>query len=193
MFVPETAMDNSNRTGQGNDSLLQPIDQLELVMADVESFLTHWLGRLEQLHELSATPDALLRKRLRDFELEKTQWDAKRKRETQDIHDKSEELAKAWLRLEQEQRSFQQTRDSHSHSTRTAAVETRPTEQRVASESTESKSTTEPGAPTPVAAEEPNLRRPSPLQGNRAGATAVRQFEQLRREIQISRRQTRRV
>ena len=193
---------NSN-AGKGIGSLSEPIDQLELVMADVESFLVDWLGRIEQLQAMSSKPDAHLRKRIRDFELEKSQWEAKRKRETQDIHEKAEELTKAWLHLEQEQRRFLQSRDSQSRdsqlkdsqsrASRPSAVEASSrlhAGEPPANEEQESPRSLPPAA---VAPPESNPRRPSPLQGQRASATAAGQFEQLRREIESSRHQHRRV
>ena len=74
-------MDHSPTTGQSVGSRIQAVDQFELLIADVESFLDDWLQRLDQLQAVSATPDAHLRKRIHDFELDKSQWEAKRKRE----------------------------------------------------------------------------------------------------------------
>jgi hypothetical protein len=192
-------MDTSPTTGQGVVSRFQPINELELLMADVESFLDDWLRRVEQIQAVSTTPDEQLRKRMRELELDKSQWEAKRIRETRDIHEKAEELTKAWLRLEDEQRRFLQVRDARAHGNRIAAADSQPRESVADTESAPNHqpSPTRHSAPaTPAASatpEEPSTRRPSPLQGQRAGASAVRQFEQLRREIQSSRHQHRRV
>lgn len=193
MFDNETVMDNTPTTGQGIGSLSQPIDQLELVMADVESFLTEWLRRLEQLNTLSTTPDGLLRNRVREFELEKSQFEAKRRRETQEIHDKAEELTKAWLRLEQEQRRFLQVRDSHAQGSRPPSAEYPQQDSSREIVSKEARVPTQPGNAASNVAEEAHTRRPSPLQSQPAKESAVRQFEQLRREIQSNRHQRRRV
>ena len=180
----------------GTDDSSNPVDQLKVVMDGVESFLADWLQRIEQLNEMAATPDAFIRKRIRELEQERIQWEAKRNRETKEIHDKAEELAKAWLRLEQEQRRFVQVRDSQSRggpsqSARTTTAEI-PPERR---DEAETRSAPRPAAkPSSVAIEptqtltDTKSRRPSPLQGTKAGALAIEQFEQLRREIESSRR-----
>lgn len=186
-------MENSFTTVQGIDSRLDPIDQLELLMADVESFLGDWLQRMEQLHSASATPDAALRDRMHELELEKSQWEAKRTRETRDIHEKAEELTKAWLRLEEEQRRFLQIRDARAQGNRIPLADSQLREPVVGTEPASIPQSSSGRSPVPVATEESSIRRSSPLQGQRAGASAVRQFEQLRREIQSSRHQHRRV
>lgn len=198
-------MDNSRLSEQGTRCLAQPIDQLTLVMADVESFLEDWLRRLDQLHAIAPSPDAVLRGRIREFELDRSQWEAKRNRETQDIHEKAAELTNAWLRLEEEQRSFLRSRDSKPHLGRTntadavshdadrsnhePVTETAPADESVSTDHRTPATAERRTAVVQDPQEEPITRRTSPLQGQRARAPAVRQFEQLRREIQTIRHQ----
>ena len=186
-------MEKYPTTGQHAGNRLQPIDELERLMADVDSFLSDWLRRVEQIQSVSATPDAMLRNRMRDLELERSQWDAKRLRETRDIHEKAEELTKAWLRLEDEQRRFLQIRETRAQGNRLPATDSQPRESAGDAQAATSPVPSPARVPAPVASEESSARRPSPLQGQRAGSSAVRQFEQLRREIQSSRHQHRRV
>ena len=186
-------MENPATTAQGVESRHQPIDQLETLLADVESFFNDWLQRVEQLQSVSTPPDAMLQTRIRDFELAKSQWEAKRVRETRDIHEKAEALTKSWLRLEEEQRRFLQIRDSRTHTNRPASIDSQPREPAVDAETSASPQPTQVRPPVAASPEEPNSRRPSPLQGQRPGASAVHQFEQLRREIQSNRHQHRRV
>ena len=129
-------MQNSPTKVQGIGGRPEPIDQLERLMADVESFLGDWLRRLEQLHAVSPTPDAQLSNRMRELELEKSLWEAKRHRETRDIHEKAEELTKAWLRLEEEQRRFLQIRDARAHGHRIPVADNPPREAVVDTEPT---------------------------------------------------------
>ena len=191
-------METYTTTGHDLNKLSQPIDQLQHLMTDVESFLGDWLQRLEQLNASTPAPDAGLRKRMQEFEQEKIQWDAKRKRETQDIHDKAEELGKAWLRLEQEQRRFLQIRDSHAGSSKiaVAAIQAREpvgvehsSDDSVIDETSPPQSTT---SETAKLSEETASRRPSPIQGHRVRESAASQFAQLRREIESNRQQHRR-
>ena len=185
-------MNSSTNAGNGLGSLSEPIDQIELVMTDVESFFVDWLGRVEKLQTLSSKPDKRLRKRIHDFEIEKSQWEAKRKRESQDIHEKAEELTKAWLRLEQEQRRFLQTREVSSRGGRPSNVDIQTRAHAGETPASEEQETPRPMPSAAAAAPETNPRRPSPLQGQRASASAAGQFEQLRREIETSRHQHRR-
>jgi hypothetical protein len=160
-------------------------------MTDIESFLTDWMERLERLNLQPMTADALVRGRLRELEQEKTQWESKRKRELQEIHEKAEELSKAWLRLEQEQRRFLQTRDSQWHNSRPLADDAveqdapESCDMELASQTVCAVAT---GGP-----EEPKPRRPSPIHTHRTRTSAIRQFEQLRREIESSRQPNRTV
>ncbi len=183
-----------------------PVDQLKVIMDGVESFLADWLQRIEQLNEIAATPDAFIRKRIHELEQERIRWEAKRNRETKEIHEKAEELAKAWLRLEQEQRRFVQLRDAHSSGTHSSGTQSRSEqpqatrslpaeilperhdqpEAKVAPRSSAKPSTVAIDATSTFA--DTRSRLPSPLQGSKAGALAIEQFEQLRREIEFNRR-----
>jgi hypothetical protein len=181
---------------RGDHDSSNPVDQLKVIMDGVESFLADWLQRIEQLNEIAATPDAFIRKRIHELEQERIRWEAKRNRETEEIHEKAEELAKAWLRLEQEQRRFVQLRDSQSRGAQPQATRTMPAEiPPERHDPAETKAAPRSSAkPSSVAIETtPTLtdtrsRLPSPLQGSKAGALAIEQFEQLRREIESSRR-----
>ncbi len=145
-------MDHSPTTGQSVGSRIQAVDQFELLIADVESFLDDWLQRLDQLQAVSATPDAHLRKRIHDFELDKSQWEAKRKRETREIHEKAEELTKAWLRLEEEERRFLQIRDTRAHGNRATVVDGQPREPASDTETNSSHQPSPARAPAPASA-----------------------------------------
>ena len=181
---------------KGTHDSSNPADQLRVVMDGVESFLTDWLQRIEQLNEMAATPDAFIRKRIHELEQERMQWEAKRNRETNEIHEKAEELTKAWLRLEQEQRRFVQVHDSQSRDSESSRKREMPEEipakrrddaetQAAPRSSVKRSSVAIESAQTLT---DTRSRLPSPLQGTKAGALAIEQFEQLRREIEFSRR-----
>lgn len=166
-----------------------PIEQLQDVMDDMEAFLANWLTRVEQLQTASAMPDAQLRRRFRELEQEKIQWEAKRNRETQDLHEKAEQLVDAWLRLEAEQRRLTQIRDAHGQPSRNVTTET--SESKVTPEADTEQVAPVQEMPQEVAVHKVPApaapRRPSPTLCQPACSSAIQQFQQLRREIETSR------
>ena len=86
------------------------VDALQAVVCDLESFMTSWLGRVQQdLASINVSSEGgALKQRLQIFQEEKKQWEAKRQRELEEIEHKSNQLTDAWLKLEAEQRQLLQ-------------------------------------------------------------------------------------
>lgn len=185
-------MQTTTPYGHNANSLPHPIDQLHLVMGEIETFFAAWMQRLEQLNSVEQRPDERVEKMRLELEEEKRRWEARRVRESQDIHDKAEELAKAWLRLEEEERRFLQSRESRQVASRPAGSETAradrpPVDKVIAAQP-------EPETPQPTihhSGDGPTLRRANMQQASPLRESAIRQFEQLRREIQTSRQHRR--
>ncbi len=92
----------------------QIVDALQTIVSDVDAFLSNWFRRLDQCVEScpsGATPDAILQRRIEDFQNEKTRWEAQRNSDERHIQEQAQQLTEAWLRLEDEQRKFLQMKD----------------------------------------------------------------------------------
>lgn len=162
---------------------------LQEVVGDIESFLSQWLRKAQTELESAeiGSGGAALRKRLHDFQEEKKQWDAKRRHELTEIEQKANQLAEAWLRLEIEQRQILQSQDKPRSNRRELTPPPTPTLDCPQAEN----DWHAPSAPSP----EPNRRttnsidqsQPSQPSAMRSLGDAVRQFEQLKREIAFTR------
>ena len=88
---------------------------LQTIIADVDTFVAHWFEQIDRCVEPSnaaETHDAILRKRVREFQREKRLWEARRETEQQELQEKADQLSQAWLHLEAEQRRFLQLKES---------------------------------------------------------------------------------
>lgn len=99
-------------------------DALHHIINDVRTYLSDWCYRLEQnvkSQGVSATSEAVLHERIDEFQKMKTLWEAKRVAEEQQIKQKTDQLTEAWLRLEDEQRSFLQHKETQGGGRQAAA------------------------------------------------------------------------
>ncbi len=166
------------------------VDALQTIVSDADAFLSNWFRRLEQCVESCdprTTPEAILQKRLDDFQNEKNLWEAKRKSDERAIQEKAEQLTEAWLRLEQEQRRFLQMNDPQRHAGSergsTNGVASRPAQEDSPAASDVEAAFAE---PSPSGDARPT-HQPESFPNAPARDSAVRQFQQLRREIESSR------
>lgn len=181
----------TNLTANTDNCAAEPhavLDALQMILADVDAFMSAWFQRLEQqfvLCEVPTTANELLNERVEEFQQRKSQWDSKRKREEQQIQEKVEQLTEAWLRLETEQRRFLQIKETHVPAN---------------SDTTQRDST---GLTMPQANNDSKLEQSFSVdrgsinantaaynladQGHRSREAAVRQFQRLRQEIESSR------
>ena len=162
-------------------------------MCDIETFLSQWLGKIQdELATMDATAgSASVRRRFQALQDEKKRWEAKRQRELDEIEQKAGQLTDAWLKLESEQRQLlklQERRGSRRETTSATAtqVEASPEPARTS-------------APAPAAPSSgPSRRTNNSVATNQKSSNgamktlseAVRQFEQLRREIELTRAST---
>jgi hypothetical protein len=193
----------------------QVINAFQTVVADVESFLSEWTVKVQrELASLDLTDgDQALRQRRQALQEERKRWEAKRQRELDEIEHKANQLTEAWLRLEDEQRRLLQTQDKQraarrdappallspaplspaplspaplppatlppaplAHISRSASAQVNPDEIRSGSRE----------RPTSAI----GTGRRCPGGAVRSISDAVRQFEQLRREIEFTRAST---
>ena len=152
-------------------------DDARQVVDDVESYLVGWMARLQrvldQCHSI-AQREAQLIDRTAAIEQQHQQWQAQRQQEMQQIHQGAEQLSAAWQRLESEQRQWLSARETPqlppAVAQRSANVPPDPAASNVGVTSGN------PGS-APAAAED---RQPPE---GMSRESAVRQFEQLRREV----------
>lgn len=152
------------------------VDSLSEVATGIEAFLGRWVSRLEGLldhYGNTSQHEAILERRIAQFDEEQRRWNEHRQQEMQQIQETAEQLSAAWERLEDEQRRVLQAREALQPDVR----ERDP-------------------APSvkPVAAADP-ASRPSVVDATPAGnpmpggatstsrEVAVRQFQQLRRQM----------
>lgn len=191
------------------------LDAIQDVVEDVDQYVLEWFKRLNDGLAVADAPaaamtDRELRARIKDFREEKRQWEAKREVEQHELQEKMRQLTDAWLRLEDEQRLLLQRRESTgsnkekpttrtsfrpeqtpalAHGTEEAAFQD---QQRAAvkSESTARRindSIAPPTRPRPTGSDRDVS--PSASKAITPNDAAVRQFQQLKREIESSRPQ----
>ncbi len=176
---------------------------LEGVISDVNEFLSEFCQRVDQdfASRKSATiSEAELRKRLEEFTAEKNHWEANRERDEQRINQKFEQLTEAWLRLEEEQRSFLRTKNGSATSAPQRTADSRP-DNLAAQAADESDSissemgdslrhdTAEPRNSTERESSMIEQRVPvhSSASLSKPRESAIRQFQRLKKEIESSR------
>lgn len=191
------------------------LDAIQDVVEDVDQYVLEWFKRLNDGLAVAdapsaATTDRELRARIKDFREEKRQWEAKRKVEQHELQEKMRQLTGAWLRLEDEQRLLLQRRESTgsnkekpttrnsgrpeqnsapAYGTEDAAFQD---QQRAAVQSESNApsvndSIASPTRPRPTGSDRDVS--PSASKAITPNDAAVRQFQQLRREIETSRSQ----
>ncbi|TWT83804.1 hypothetical protein CA13_52750 [Planctomycetes bacterium CA13] len=154
------------------------VEELQVVVSDVDQFLSCWLDRLSDTvvsHQPLPTTDPQLRKRIKDFQRQQAEWDNQRQCEELEIQRKLDEITQAWLHLEAEQRKLLQAKELQMLGSQESSVSgdavsavTRTSPERYESE------------PIPSA---------DSLSSNvkHSSDTTVQQFQRLRREIESSR------
>ncbi|MGI9471965.1 MAG: hypothetical protein ACR2NZ_10555 [Rubripirellula sp.] len=180
------------------------LDAIQDVVDDVDEYVLEWFKRLNDglvNDGSSTTSDRDLRARIREFREEKRQWEAKREVQQLELQEKMRQLTDAWLRLEDEQRVLLQRRDSAATSSREKTANrdaSRSVEPSSKSVSTTSAEKTAPSHIATVASSAPpsqpraasndgESKRPAAARVSQPDDAAVRQFQQLRREIESSR------
>ena len=199
-------MDQTSQPNEATHSSSGNADELRQIAADIETYLGKWVVRSRRVIEhglRSTTSDVAMSTQVQKFEELKRKWETQRQREMDQIAEKSDELTAAWLKLESEQRQFVQTKEAwEQRNQQTAAPTHAPVPFPVPApshEAVERPATTTPNMHTePVAsmAETPPYvpqvapRLPTdPAFGHSPGRcvgsrdSAVRQFQQLRREV----------
>jgi hypothetical protein len=190
--------------------------QLQAIASEIESYFGVWISRCRQaIEEGRQTPagEATLASKIRRFEETRSQWEAQRERELDSIAEKSEQLSCAWLQLESEQREFLQLKETWKRRMERSASlapltpeyhsssshRPREVEPPTASESPFAAATQVPVTVCPPS----SARIPKPAEaplypigdqacrnrvGNSQRILAIRQFEQLRREVDSTQR-----
>ncbi|MEM7560428.1 MAG: hypothetical protein AAF394_15005 [Planctomycetota bacterium] len=165
-------------------------EQLRKLLSDVDAFLTHYCDRLDRKVEEIArqaqtrphTPDrqsAPVRTEqadssaaMRELAEQQELWEAQKEQEELQIQQQLGLLQEAWLRLEEEQRSFLQTKEGF------AATQggTRTSSTPAAAPATEQTSTTR---------TQPIGRPSKPVSANNAAysSSAIDEFQRLKQEI----------
>lgn len=160
---------------------LQDVDSLRGIVSEIEGFLDQWMQRFDKLlrrcgepaeRAEPAEPDAAMRQRIEKFDQEYRQWEEQRQRETEQLHEKAEQLTEAWLQLEAEQRAVLQAQASLKHRSRQPPT---PSTARGDSPSNTAAAGSAAGAP-PAAAE-------TTISSSLSQQAAVQQFELLRHEL----------
>ena len=180
------------------------IDALQDVVEDFDRYALAWFQRLSDglvsENSMSAS-DRELRARVREFREEKRKWQAKREVQHEEIQESMRLLTEAWLRLEDEQRQLQQQRDASESPFKNKISQNganRPTQvgnaghAMVNSSATSSCVPVNPGVTVPASNSVPHATdRESMSSGtlcvSELSDAAVRQFQQLRIEIESSR------
>lgn len=83
--------------------------RLERIVASIQNFLEMQVSKVDDTIsqcEMAVENDIRVQARLADFEQEKRAWDENRKQEITRLSQASDELAKAWEKLETERRQF---------------------------------------------------------------------------------------
>jgi hypothetical protein len=163
----------------------QIVDALQTIVSDVDAFVSNWFRRLDQCVEScqpGTTPDAILQKRIQDFQNDKTRWEAQRKSDERQIQEQAQQLTEAWLRLEDEQRKFLQMKDPQRPVGNGLGPLAKPLfDLADGSHANDVEPTkNEPSTASSTKPAESFLR-------TRARDSAIRQFQQLRREIESTR------
>lgn len=180
-------------------------DELRRIAADIQDYMGKWVLRsrrvIGQANE-SAHSEFGLSTQLQKFEENQHKWETKRQREMDEIAEKGEELAAAWQKLESEQRQFLQMKDSLQYRTNQlhTVLPANTTEANVALHAAEVRTPSTPSVQhsspatasvqTPPCTPQVAPRLPANIAyaaaspaGGHARDAAIRQFEQLRREV----------
>lgn len=161
---------------------------LHRVVCDVETFMSDWLRRAQC--ELAASDPIAgketLRRGFQGLQAEKRQWEAKRQCELQAIEHKANQLTEAWLKLEAEQRELSKPKDKQHRSRRPETAE--PTQ--VIVHDLGPQSAEPPSQPTRRTTNSIEAAKRSHSGSMRSMNDSVRQFQQLRREIEMTRAAT---
>ena len=93
-------------------------DELRKIAGEIEAYLSKWVIRSRRVVELgygATTSEVAMSSQVKKFEEQQRKWEVRRQRELDDLSDKAQELADAWLKLESEQRQFLQIKDAWQH------------------------------------------------------------------------------
>lgn len=161
---------------------------LHSVVCDVETFVSDWLRRAQC--ELAVTDasagNETLQRRFEGLQAEKRQWEAKRQCELDAIEHKANQLTEAWLKLEAEQRELLKPQDKKHRSRRPETAE--PTQ--VVVHDLSPQSAEPPSPPSRRTTNSIEAVKRSHSDSIRSMNDSVRQFQQLRREIEMTRAAT---
>lgn len=149
------------------------------IAAEIETFLGRWISRLEGVlaqYGDSATGDRTLATQIAEFEEEQRRWNEYRQQEMQQMQETADQLTAAWERLENEQRRLLEAQENlHQRNwERDLAAPAQPGAARTPATQSGATGAKSFGDPEPS--------------GDAAPLThdlAVRQFQQLRRQIGI--------
>lgn len=166
--------------GEGDRACPSGSADLSAIADEIESYVGLWLSRLEEVLEgcvVDSPTDTAIDARIAEFEEERRRWNLQRQQEMQQMQETAQQLTAAWARLENEQRRLLQAQET----LQSPAAGQSPGASAKAN-------TLRAGTPTagPVHAQ-PSGESPS---GGEGGAVsrelAVRQFQQLRRQMGMS-------
>ncbi|MDG2223540.1 MAG: hypothetical protein P8L85_19315 [Rubripirellula sp.] len=175
---------------------IDAVDALHSVVCDVEAFMTDWLERAQcELAGVDTSAgNATLRRGFQGLQAEKRQWEAKRRCELEAIEEKANQLTDAWLKLESEQRQLLKNQDRQRGPRRQATAEpVRMTVQEPVRMTVQEQS-----SPPAEPARQPIRRTTNSIDAEKRNCNrsirsvndSVRQFQQLRREIEMTRAAT---
>ena len=199
----------SNTQFRRVEPIADATDELRKIASDIQEYMGKWVVRSRRVMEHASESmhgDVGFSHQRQKFEEQQHKWEAKRQREMDEIAEKAEELAAAWLRLESEQRLFLQMKESwHRRSSQTRAVD------HVQTDSNDTSSNSIAANPPAIANEQPAHLTAAPVRSPKvapqtaprfpvnhisnqahipsdtARDAAIRQFEQLRREVAAKR------
>ena len=180
-------------------------DELRMIAAEIQEYMGKWVIRSRRVIGHACDPmqgDKPLSTQMQKFEESQRKWETRRQKEMDEIADKAEELAAAWLKLESEQRQFLQMKEAWQHGTNQSRSPD-PVEQpessvepdngennltRISSDLGTTSVAVAPRAPQSTPQLAPRLPQGNTLTAVRpAGGdtrdAAIRQFELLRREV----------
>ena len=95
-------------------------DELRNIAAEIQDYMGKWVIRSRRVIGHACDPmqgDVPLSTQMQKFEESQRKWETRRQKEMDEIADKAEELAAAWLKLESEQRQFLQMKEAWQHRT----------------------------------------------------------------------------
>ena len=174
---------------QETDRSDEIVDALQAIVTDVDAYLSNWCRQLDQCVEsrdAETNPDAILQQRYSEFQNEKMRWERQRKLEQQQLQEQAKQLTDAWMRLEDQQRRFLQMKNAQ----RQNGSEREPVAATTITVDQDSPSADDGNSANTDSLACRDARPPRQMETNSkpsARESAIRQFQQLQREIQSSR------